>query len=108
MQNLIDFNREKAIAAILYIAKNIDISDKLRILKVLYAADKYHLNRYFRFILGDRYARLDNGSVPSNVYDMLKSSSEEYEVKGSKIIPLQDPDMDELSPSDIEALGFRH
>lgn len=106
MQNLLEFNEEKATAAILYVAKNIDVSDKIRIAKVLYAADKYHLNRYFRFILGDVYARLPRGSAPSNVLDMLKSSSEAFEVRGYNIRPLQEPDMDELSPSDVEALDL--
>lgn len=106
MQNLLEFNEEKATAAILYVAKNIDVSDKIRIAKVLYAADKYHLNRYFRFILGDVYARLRRGSAPSNVLDMLKSSTEAYKIRGWCIEPLQEPDMDELSPSDVEALDL--
>ncbi len=106
MQNLVEFNKEKATAAILYIAKHIDVSDKIRIAKVLYVADKFHLNRYFRFILGDVYARLPRGSAPSNVLDMLKSDSEAFQIVGYRIIPLQEPDMDELSPSDVEALDL--
>ncbi|HPW19068.1 MAG TPA: Panacea domain-containing protein [Candidatus Aminicenantes bacterium] len=44
---------------------------KLRICKLLYFADKLHLQRYGRFILGDRYHSLPLGPVPSQTLDLL-------------------------------------
>jgi hypothetical protein len=106
-QRLVGFDKDKAVAAILYLAKNLEISDKLTIAKALYFADKYHLNRYFRFILGDVYACMPRGPVPSDTYDLLKQGMEgQFEIHDHKIIPLAEPDMGEFSRSDIIALDY--
>lgn len=43
-----------------------------QVARILYFADKDHLVRYGRPILGDTYIRMEHGPVPSLVYDMLK------------------------------------
>lgn len=110
------FDPEKAIAAILHVALNTD-ADLYRCLKIIYAADKAHLERYGRFIFGDRYYALDFGPVPSEAYDAIKSArgdagascrikgiQDVFTVAGTTINPLRAPDYDVLSRSDIQAL----
>lgn len=106
MKNLVNFDRDKAIAAILYIAKGLGRQDTRSILKTLYFADKYHLNRYSRFIVGDKYARLPQGMVASDTYDLLKSSNKHFKAHGPTITPLAEADMSEFSPSDLVALNY--
>lgn len=101
------FNKEKANTVILYLAnKDYGIS-KMRLLKYVFFADLYHINKYGRPILGDRYVAMDNGPVLSKLYNMLKTSTKDYHIeKKYIIIPDNEPDLDNLSKSDIEALDY--
>ena len=65
------FEPEKALEAILYVASKAQ-TDKYATLKILYLADKLHLERYGRFISGDYYHALRHGSTPMHSYDMLE------------------------------------
>jgi uncharacterized phage-associated protein len=102
------FNRKKAIETILYLSPRITDSDIYGICKLLYLADKTHLEKYGRFIFGETYCAMKNGATPSNVYDLLKESSEEpstdLEIKGHQVIALRDANSDYLSETDIECL----
>lgn len=111
------FNKEKAIAALLYVTqtliKNNKTPDFHKIFKIFYFADQMHLAKYGRPITGDHYIAMRNGPVPSRVYDMLKSlkseslfSGEDYfnffEIKGKYCInPKTEVDFDEFSESDL-------
>src|SRR3989338_2956187 len=55
------FDRDKALEAILYIAKNLHSPTYHSISKMLYLSDKLHLQEYGRLICGDRYIAMDNG-----------------------------------------------
>src|SRR3954465_16031103 len=66
-----NFNPEKALEALVWIAARDPGITFYYIVKVLYYADKLHLNRFGRPILGDRYIAMEHGPVPSVVYDML-------------------------------------
>lgn len=101
------FNKDKANAVILYLSdKDYGIS-KMRLLKYVFLADFYHINKYGRPILGDKYVAMDNGPVLSKLYDMLKSSTKDYKIEnGMIIIPKSKPDLDEFSISDKEALDY--
>ncbi len=106
-----DFNRDKAIEAILYIATRIAEPTFHSVSKLLYFADKTSLERYGRFIAGDEYIAMEYGPVPSNAYSLMKYASPDGELgfrieDGRKVIPLRDPARDELSQSDIEALDL--
>ncbi|MDD3066423.1 MAG: Panacea domain-containing protein [Candidatus Gracilibacteria bacterium] len=95
--------------------------ERLCAMKVLWAADRYHLRKYGRLVLGDRYCAMDCGPVPSSAKDIAKlnprmknarvvvSYAEKYlSVGGDKDHPLivskQKPDLDFFSQTDIEAL----
>ena len=87
-------------------------------MKIIYFADKVHLQKYGRLICGDAYVAMKDGPVPSGVYDILKSvrgdgySPCEIEAKNSfevsaktRVVPLKDADMDVFSDSDLECLS---
>jgi uncharacterized phage-associated protein len=60
------------LADILYVfSKNGQHLTKLRICKFLYFIDKLHLQKYGRFVLGDRYHSLQFGQIPSLTLDIL-------------------------------------
>jgi uncharacterized phage-associated protein len=103
-----DFQREKAIESILYIAKRAADPTFHSINKLLYFADKTSLERYGRFICGDDYYAMRWGPVPTNTYDLMKNATQggafPFRVEGNTIIPSRDAEIDLLSESDIECL----
>jgi uncharacterized phage-associated protein len=103
-------NREKALEVIVYISKHAPIPDKIHICKILYFADKYHMEKYARFICGDHYVAMQHGPVPSYVYDLIKAADEgdipELAVDDFAVAALRDPKTAMFSKSDIEALDW--
>src|SRR4051794_37148117 len=65
-------NPRKALEVILWLAHRQSPIDFYHILKMVYFADKYHLNIYGRPVVGDRYEAKNYGPVPTAVYDILK------------------------------------
>lgn len=116
------FNRDKAIAAVLFIAKRLirrhgkNGADFHKIFKILYFADQKHLAKYGRPIVGDFYVAMREGGVPSRIYDMVKmvrgdSISQDtegfnkfFDVSDYFLFPKQEPAMEEFSRSDLECL----
>jgi uncharacterized phage-associated protein len=123
MEYPFDFDTEKAIEAILYIAKHTERKKFFPILKLLYIADKEHLEKYGRFICGDKYIAMKDGPVPSGVYDLIKFSkgeslnkyhprdinidnlNEAFIISNNKVQNQREPDLDVLSISDLECLN---
>ncbi|WP_116809182.1 Panacea domain-containing protein [Steroidobacter cummioxidans] len=115
--NLPAFDAEKAVEVIAYTASRAG-TDLYVTLKLLYLADKLHLERYGRFIFGDWYAALEYGPVASHAYDIMKHARGDRPVSLAKharavlrvdpqtnaITILREPDLDELSRSDLECL----
>lgn len=110
---------EKIVEAIVYIAGRLkpQHSTIYTALKILYFADKIHLNEYGRLITGDRYVAMRNGPVPSASYDIVKSvrgdgysmnsahAESSFNVTDKYIItPLRVADLDLFSDSEIECL----
>lgn len=118
------FHEDKAISALLYIARRL-ISlkspkarpDLHKIFKILYFADQKHLARYGRPVLGDFYIAMDHGPVPSQVYDIIKivrgdtifdsnrGYGEFFDLKDHYIHPKHKPEMDVFSESDLECMN---
>ncbi|MEP6889480.1 MAG: Panacea domain-containing protein [Nitrospirota bacterium] len=67
------FDPEKALNAILWIARRIPCPTFHSISKLLYFADRLHLERYGRLITGDSYVAMKHGPVPSGAYDIMKA-----------------------------------
>jgi uncharacterized phage-associated protein len=68
-----EFNLDKFAAAMAYLADVGKIQDltKLKATKLLFFADKAHLLKCGRPILGDRYVSMDHGPVPSAALDLM-------------------------------------
>lgn len=113
------FDRDKALEAILYIAKNLTKPTFHSISKMFYLSDKLHLQEYGRLICGDRYIAMENGPVPSAIYDMMKVAAKRRSIDvdwdeiiqeaiavqhGREVLPKRDCDMDMLAESEIECL----
>jgi len=102
------FNKTKAIEAIIYLAQKVSDSDIYGICKLLYLVDKTSLEKYGRFVFGESYCAMKEGPTPSNVYDLLKQVAKApvygLKVEGNQVIPLREPDLDCLSESDVECL----
>lgn len=117
------FKYDRAINSLLYSLKSLGgTSDMHKLCKILYFADQRHLSEYGRSITGDTYIAMQFGPVPSCVDDILKalrgdsffSSVPEIEqlkhciVFDNKFIvrALAEPDMDELSGTDVQCLDY--
>lgn len=109
------FDADKALEAIIYVASRAD-TDLYGTLKLLYVADKLHLQRYGRFMFGDDYSAMEWGPVPSNSYDIVKyvrgdrphcrieRAREAFKMSGNDFILLRAPDLDELSKTEVSCL----
>jgi len=110
------FDPEKALEAILYIAPKVN-GDMYKLLKMLYLADKLHLENHGSLITGDSYYALDYGPVATNTYDILKYvkgirendcglplAREALSIDGNEITVMRDANLDWLSRSDIKCI----
>lgn len=122
------FSLEKFINALAYFAtRGIRDLTKLKAVKLLYLADRYHLLRYGRPITGDRYIAMDLGPVPEDAFQLISRLVEPAEVIDSQrdralerlnvyrgflhrynypvLRARTAPDLDVFSESEIEALS---
>lgn len=110
------FDSEKAIETIVYLAERAPIADIYHIGKIVYFADRIHLDNYGRELFGDQYNALKDGPVPSKTYDLIKDvrdtrhsanydhASSSFSVSGFNVRALREPDLDLFSDSDLECL----
>jgi len=113
-----DFDFMKVTQVLNYLARKLGGKvNKLRAIKLIYLADKYHLRKYGRLVTGDRYIAMKLGPVQSGVKDIADLSdflgSEERDYTslfiskvGHDIKSIKEVDYDELSQTDVEALNF--
>jgi len=111
----------KIIQALCYILGKVNTADKLKLIKLLYLTDKYHIIRYARTVTNDEYWAMDYGLVGSTAKDILGFDPEflsgefEYAYKMLKRVDQHcfaqgdyctNEELDKLSETDIEALDF--
>jgi len=113
-----DFDFRKVTQVLNYLARELGGTiNKLKAIKLIYLADKYHLRKYGRLVTGDQYIAMKLGPVQSGVKDIADLSdflgSEERDYasifiskEGHDIGSIREVDYDELSQTDIEALDF--
>ncbi len=121
MNEMIHYNIsfDKLTEVIVWLAKMSPSIDIYHVAKVLFYADKMHINRYGRPITGDTYVKMDYGPVPSGAYDLIKenrwlSPKHLKQIKDSLLIDksdqhlrlqaLREPDMTYFSRSDLKCL----
>lgn len=91
---------------------------KLRALKLIFLADRYHLRKYGRAVTNDAYYALKLGPVPSDcknlaeLHDALPAATRTYAARylrpldAKSYAALGEPDATVFSASDVEALEF--
>lgn len=77
------FDNEKAVNALLYVARALPQGGTHKVFKALYFAERQHLATYGASILSDNFVRMPNGPVPEHVYDLVKA------VRGQLALPLE-------------------
>ena len=102
-------NKQKAIHSLLYVVSKLNKADKHKTYKILYFADRKHIKRYGRPIIGDAYVKMSFGPVPSFVKDVVDEKLDEnleiVTVYNNKYIKaLMKFDIQFLSETDIECL----
>jgi len=122
------FAPEKLVQALAFFAdRGIRDLDKMKAAKLLFHADKYHLLKYGRPVIGDQYACMEYGPVPSASLNVMndvvahdphfppvaKDLFDEYLIVEKGIFKKyavfrtkREPDLDVFSDSDIEALEY--
>lgn len=87
--------------------------DKYKILKTIYFAEKNHLRRFGCRLSNDNYMAMPHGPVSSFVDDALKNNTSRkgvsiiinaININRNEIIAKENPDMDEISSSNIDCL----
>ncbi|MCL2102092.1 MAG: Panacea domain-containing protein [Fibromonadales bacterium] len=97
-------NKQKAIECVLWLIQRGE-NDMYRIWKMLFAAEKYHLNKYGRPITGDKYLAMQYGTVPQWLYSEASQQPGIGFVRSSNSLFPERKYIDDLfSKSDKEAL----
>lgn len=65
------FNSSKALESLAYVAHAKPGLTPLYVAKIFFFAEKWHLNRYGRPIIGDTYIAMRMGPVPSTIKDFI-------------------------------------
>lgn len=118
MTQYLEFSYKKAVQALNYFASKEKGGklDKLKAIKLIYLADRFHLRKYGRPITNDRYWAMPLGPVGSSVKDIAEISgfladdeaeyvSEFITKEGShQVKSKKDVDASVFSASDIDAL----
>ncbi|WP_366556723.1 Panacea domain-containing protein [Aquibaculum sediminis] len=112
------FDEKKALEAVVLVAKAWPGITPFYAAKIFFLADKNHLSRYGRPVVGDRYIAMQNGPVPSVIYDWFKGNldlmedpaaiSDAVEFNHNRRPPTatakRAADLSYFSPSDVAAL----
>ncbi len=101
-------NQDKALQTLLWILNKKQGIDIYNIMKIVFAADCYHLTKYGRPVYGDKYMAMKDGTVPSFMYDLvrLKSNMPFFHCSKNGLQANSVPNMNFFSESDIEALEY--
>jgi uncharacterized phage-associated protein len=116
------FDPEKLVHALGFFAsRGVSDLDTLKAVKLLYFADRQHLLKYGRPILGDDYYCMKNGPIPTNALSQIQDALspnptgdhdalfDEYlgvdrAYPYPRFTTKKEPDLDVFSPTDIEVL----
>ena len=104
------FDKEKAIEVIIFLTKALGEAHYRKVLKLMYFADKTHLEQLGRTIDDDSYIALQSGVYPENALKLIKDSildvnNPSFHMEYNHIIADRECNEDELSESDIQILN---
>lgn len=101
------------VESILYIGNRLSDPGMHNTFKMMYFADKYHLEKYGRLIFDDDYIAMKDGPVPSETFNLAKQVRRGYfsflpfDIHDRYHISVnRDADRSVFSESEIEALDF--
>ena len=98
-----DFNKEIAVEIILYLIKQVENLSLFSLCKLLYLAEKTHLENWGSSLCGEPFVAMKSGPVPSKSYDLLKESRQYrkhgFQLKENNLIALRPPNMRRISPA---------
>lgn len=92
--------------------------NKMKALKLIFFADRYHVRKYGRLLTNDNYMAMEHGPVPSKTKDIAESNDyleeavKEYSqefidpINNLTICSVNTVDESVFSESDLEALNF--
>jgi uncharacterized phage-associated protein len=124
VKNVLEFDHKKATQAVNFLATQEDSLhmkkiNKMKAIKLIWIADRYHLRKYGRPVIGDDYKAMPLGPVGSAVRDILIQNSfslaqEELDYSRNFIESVNqyvvrstsEPDLSVFSKTDVEALKF--
>ncbi len=116
MSNMEDFHfdERKAAQAAAYFAKKAGGEiNYMKLIKLLYLADREAIKRWNFPIVGGHYVSMDNGPVTSPIYDAIKSPDlgfpawkNLFRKAGYDLILTSEPEFADLSRAEMEALDF--
>lgn len=113
------FDKEKLIEVVLYIINATKGLDYYHIFKILYFAQQKHLCKWGSRVVEDEFVAMEYGPVPTELYSAVRNNEyyakelipllkEAIEFAGkdasNTLLPKREPNMDYLSPADIESL----
>lgn len=116
------FDAEKLVHALAFFStQGVSDLDTMKAAKLLYFADKLHLQRYGRPILGDDYYCMKHGPIPTLSLNIIQSAmagtdaaddaelmAEYFAVNTSgrfpRLVATKKPDLDVFSDTDVEVL----
>ena len=109
MEICFGYDPAKATQVVLWLVhKHLGPLDKLKLVKLVFYADRQHLARYGRPIVGGCYYAMPNGPVSSELLDCIQDSAggenPAFELTDLKVRAKMSPDEEFLSESDIEVL----
>jgi uncharacterized phage-associated protein len=112
MQISFRFNLEKAVQAMSFFVERLGPTDKVKLMKLVYLADKDHFVRHGFPITGDRQYAMQHGPVPSSTLNALNGDIQQphdrvfkfLHVNDNKVELRQTAGQDLLTPGEIETL----
>lgn len=107
----------KALEVVLWLAERQNGIDFYHLVKAAFYADKYHIARFGRPIVGDVYRAAWFGPLPQVIYGLLRHEPMEilalgnsgplpFKVENFRVYNERAPNSERLSESDIEALEY--
>ena len=104
------YDAEKATQAVLWLLyKHGRAINRLKLVKLLFYADREHLSRYGRPIVGGHYVTMQHGPVSSELLNHINKASADTEAafvnEDLRVLARGPVDEDKLSESDIEVLN---